>query len=530
MLKRNTKMISLLVAAVSTMTIVPAMAAESTSNNAVSTTATAASSQCPTKEVFDGTVNNAKVFDAGIFFVDGYKSTDDDTAIYYVTDDGKFNKIDVDGVESGDTFQDFLKGQYIEIIDSKGNATYLDSKNGYKVVDDDIRYTIVDDAANILRSAMKKDDNGRFVSTSYDTSIKAYPKNNTSQSFTTLLSANPASWSHYKYTLKEPFVKGNTYSTIYADQNGNYVDGDYNLGGIKVSTSATTGASVTIKNTKDTYEITDNGVVYDLRAQISEDSSFINEQKDVIRRKATLTIYKKLESEPDSAYTAATNQFYFGDDNNHRHKITSGNSATVIQSFSKEAASDTVDGIKYAKTSDIYFITDKDGNIETVTGPISVNAATQNYSNYYAADNVLHARYLNLAKKDGYNYIDLGDYKETDVNGSSAYQAQNGIFYCLDGDYMKVWNGNDFDKAYKIDGSMDKLNVCNKDNVFVWSDASGVFSIIHNIPKQATQASNVTTATQTTNATTTAQVQVGWVKNADESWCYVKQDGSKAIG
>lgn len=526
MLKRTTKMISLLIAATSMMTITPAMAVETSTANTVASTN---SQQYVTKEVFDGTVNNAKAFDAGVFFVDGYKGADDDTAIYYVTDDGKFNKIDVDGVESGDILQDSLQGQYLEIVDSNGNATYLDEKNGYKVVDDDIRLTMVDNAANKLRAAMKKDDTGRFLSTCYDTSIKADVKN-ANNKFTTFLSGSPTAWSHYKYTLKDDFIKGKGYSTIYAGQDGSYVDGDYNLGKLKVALS-TTGASVAINNTKDTYEITDNGQTYDLRAQISEDSSFINEQKDNIRRKADLTIYKKLKDDPDSAYVPATNEFYFGSDNNYRYKVTSGNSVKVIQSFSKQAATDTIDGIKYPNVSEIYFMIDEDGNQETITGSISSNSATKDYANYYVdGNNNLHARYLRLAKKNGYNYIDLGNYKETDINGPKASQSFNGIFYCLSGDYMKTWNGDGFDKAYKIDGSMNYLNVFDKNNVIVWSDNKGVFSIIHNnVPTTTTAAANATTALTVTKATTT-QAQAGWAKNSDASWCYIKEDGSKAVG
>ncbi|MFW2486953.1 cell wall-binding protein [Clostridium chromiireducens] len=537
MLKRSTKIISLLIAAVSVVTTIPVIATENSNKSLVSTTAATTNSQVKTIEAEDGTVNNARAYGNGIFLVDGYKSENDDTAINYVSDDGKFNKIDDKDIESGDTLGDLLQGQYIEI----DNSTYIDTKNNYKVVNDNIRETMVNNAATKLKKNVKKDNDGRFDSNCVDNTIKAYAKNPVSTS--TFLGGTTGIWSHYKYKLTTPYISGEQYSTIYADTAGNYIDGDYNLGSIKVSTEATTGASVTIKNTEDTYEIKDNGTTYELRAAIKEDTTYINEQKDELRRAAYITIYKKIKGEPDSDFKPATSELYFGDDNNNRHKITSGDSARVFQIFSKEAASNTVDGIKYPKKSDIYFLTDEDGKSEALlglggkskisgvgngVGAIIFNAV-KGFTSVYADkdNNRLYVERFKPTQKNGYRYIDIDDYKESDMNGKVAFGAGAGEVICLDGNYLKIWSGTNFDKLYKIDGSLNSMNLGNKDNIILWNADKGTYSIIYN----KTQAQVVASAQTSSNTvTTTTSVQAGWIKNEDASWSYKKKDGSKAIG
>ena len=80
----------------------------------------------------------------------------------------------------------------------------------------------------------------------------------------------------YKYNLDTPFVPqssslSKTYSTIYDDAQGNYVDADYNLGKLRVCTSTTSaGASVTLNNTEDSYKIKEGGTTYDIKATLKE--------------------------------------------------------------------------------------------------------------------------------------------------------------------------------------------------------------------------------------------------------------------
>lgn len=549
MLKRTTKKISLIVAMISVMTTVQVMAAEGSKGSGISSDATVSNTEIKTLETLEGTIENAKSYGKGAFLVDGYKSDNDETAIYYLTDDGTFKKIESDDIESGDTLGDKLQGRYAEIVDTSGNATYIDLQDGYKVIDDDIRETMVDNAATKLKKVMKKDDQDRFNKACYDNTIKANQLN--SKTTSTIINGSTKLWSRYNYALNKSYsyINAKNYSTIYADTAGNYIDGDYNLGRITVSTEETTGASVAIENTDDIYEIKDNGITYDLRAEIKEDPTYINEQKDHFTRAAYLTIYKKVKGEPDSAYVPATNELYIGDDSNHRQKVTNDSSARVLQIFSKEPASDTIDGIKYSKDSDIYFMTDEKGERETLLGfgdksklsgagtglgAIQFNDDTGFVSAYIDKNNNrIYGEHFTPTKKNGYKYLDIDSYKETDIEGPQAYGASNGNLSCLSDGYLKFWNGKDFEKKYRVDGSFDNLSMNDKDSVIMWNEDKGVYAVLYNKAPEKGDANTSGNEVKTTTGAqvkTTTESQVGWVKNVDSSWSYIKHDGSKAVG
>jgi hypothetical protein len=106
--------------------------------------------------------------------------------------------------------------------------------------------------ARNLRKKIKKDNDRRFLEDSYDNNVVNADFN---------IPGPTGIWSQYSYKLKQANIIGNQYSTIYCDDKGNYVDADYNLGKVPIYT--TTGSSVTIKNTEDTYEAKD-GYTYEI--------------------------------------------------------------------------------------------------------------------------------------------------------------------------------------------------------------------------------------------------------------------------
>lgn len=131
MLKRISKMTSLLVCAASIISIVPAMAAD-------------------VKKVDsqDGTVYAAKAKGAGIY-IDG-EINGKDEAEYFMTPDGKYNSID--GIDAGLAVDDLLLNQYLVMDD---NDTVADIKDNYKIVDGKKRSDLQDDVATTLRKKLK---------------------------------------------------------------------------------------------------------------------------------------------------------------------------------------------------------------------------------------------------------------------------------------------------------------------------------------------------------------------------------------
>lgn len=530
MLKRNTKVISLLVVAVSIMTMVPAMADE-----------------IKVIDAQEGTIESAKAYGNGEFVVYGYKTENDDTAIYYVTEDGEFHEID--GLDSDeDTLGDVLQNQYAEIGDD-GN-TYIDIKNGYKVVDDNIRETMVDDAARKVKNKIKKDNDGRFDEDYYDsTAPSALPKRTGETS--TFLDGFSGQWSRYQYKLDDVLISdqlsGDTssYSTIYSDLDGNYIDGDYNLGKLTVTT---TSGSVTIRNTHNTYEIEEDGVDYVLKAEIKE-KSFLSESYMDMYRTAYLTVYRKVKGADDSTYEAVTGDLSFGGSNNN-HKITpnSDGSITVLQRFSKEQATDSIDGIKYPKSSEIYFITDEDGEDEGLLGlsdTSKLSDAGYGYgtilssrygitSNYLDLQNKkVYAEVISFKQKKGYKYIEVSDYDELDLESGSSKALAGGNLWVVSDGYIEMYDVTKeaFVKLYRVDGTMDHISMNGSDNIIVWNEDKSTYSIIYN---KSTQGA---TGSATQNATTTGAAvaigdasKTGWIKNTDDTWSYVKDDGTNAIG
>ena len=498
MFRRSTKITSLIVAAASVATMVPAMAAD-------------------VKKVDsqDGTVYNAVSYKDGKFYIDG-ELEDKDEAAYYVTGD-KYS--DLDDIDSGDEVE--VYGEKYVNVDN--GDYYLDLDTG-KVTDDDVADDNLDDAKSAVRKKIKKDNDGRYAEgeeTEINDSLKA-------------IASNPFNEEWYEGTFKsedtagDPEVNGSaTDFTVYTDKNGNYIDADYNLGKLNVVFN---GKTYNLKNTSDD----DDGV----RAAIRHVKT-IGQDKDYIYRVAVLTVNVKdakfgsvkndiTATTPDAALidetTGATVTFAGTD-----VKTTS---IPVIQKISKAQDSDDVDGAKFAKTVNTYVISEDDGDkidllglgddahngFTIADGKIISYRVTKKSS----GDGNIKAEAISLKSKNGYYYTDVSDGGDTDIEDADAAYAVdvNGNLWALDGGYIKKFDADeDWDKVYKVDGSFTELSVYDKDNMIAWDEDDEVYSII------AGKAKDDDTTGDNTVTTT------GWVQDATTgAWSYVKADGTKAIG
>lgn len=266
MIKRITKSTSILICIASIISIAPAHAAD-----------------YKVLDAQEGTIYSATAKGKGIF-LDG-EINGEEEAVYWVSEDGKYNKLN--GINTGATFSDLLLNKYLEIDDGSSDYSYIDITDNCKLLDYDVREDLEDAEAILLKSKIKHDNAGRFDESYYSSSNLISATIEGKNKF--LSSSNGLAI--YKYKLKEPQINGDYYSTIYANLQGNYVDVDYDLGNLKVSMS-TTSSAVTIKNTKDTYEIKQDGITYELKAVIKE-NKYVTSDSDTIYRLADLTIYKK---------------------------------------------------------------------------------------------------------------------------------------------------------------------------------------------------------------------------------------------
>jgi len=521
MIKRMTKITSLLVCAASIMSIVPAMAADIKSY-----------------DTQEGTIYNAKAKGSGIYIDGEVNGKDED--VYFMTPDGKYNVLD--GVDNGLALDDILIGRYMVMDDGD---TVLDQKDNYKVVDGNTRKDLQDDVATIARKVLKNDNDGRFDDNEF-TSVKPGAG----------LSVGGSGLSPYSYKLKKQFAIGSTTikdsDTVYVDYSGKYVDVDYNLGSVRLTT---TGGSVTLKNTKDTYELTEtvNGVktTYEYKAVIKQNKN-LTDIGNYVYRWADLSIYKKVKNADDSTYTNVTANVGFGAKGCNdfiNDQVTSKTdikaSIPVLEKFSKPTGTEEkIDGIKYAKESIIYFLSDEDGNDEimhtsdkVILGKLASESAQKVGATSDPKDAVkitgndkglcsiylsygekkVYVQNLNLKSKEGFNYIDLGDYDSVETTAADGIYATGGVAYALDGGYVKAWDSNEekFNKLYKVDGGMNRMSMGSKDFIILWNEDDEIYTIVNNPVKPAT-------------AVATTAAAVGWAKATDGTWSYSKTGGVKA--
>ena len=564
MIKRITKITGLLVSVASIISIMPVQAADIQKLDAQS-----------------GTIDSTKAKGNGIF-IDG-EINGADEAVYWMSDDGKYNKLDV---ETGSTMTDELMNQYLEIDTGANDLTYVDITNGYKVVDYDVREDLESTVARTIKGKLRHDDNGRFVKNTlemetlllYTTEkVTIAPTGGTDKS---RICKDSDGLSVFQVPLKDVLltmeylilvklikVHSNSTSTsvsntsaVYADATGNYVDADYNLGSLKIYAGSTTGASVTLKNTDDSYNITKDGQTYQLKAVLQE-KKYINDFSDSVERLAYLTIYKKGPNDTSYSKVTAADGFTFGGDDKNHIGYTVDGTITVVQAFSKTPASDTVDGIKYPKDSTIYFIADKDGNKDYLIGD-SIASATQKLgtgiattTGHYAIkvtsndkaissiyldedNNAIYAETGTFEHKNSFNYVDISDHDKSDIDSTAnGITYAGGLPYFVNSGYIETWDDDhSFIKFAKIDSGISGISVGSKNKIIVWDQDKEVYSIIN--VKAATTTTGTTTSTTTgisTTATTGAAVTVstvattGWTKNGDNTWSYL-ENGTKKTG
>jgi hypothetical protein len=519
MFKRANKITSLLVAAAAVVSLVPASASDYTKVDSE-----------------DGIIYSAIAYADGKAYVDG--EIDDEEAAYYV-EDGDFTELD--DVDSGDDVETFGEG-YLDVED--GDYT-VDLSTG-EVTDDDIAGDTADDAASALRKAIKDDTEDRYDETEAD-DIK-------DEEDLTVISGSKfgAVWYETDYTAaSDSTTNGDATSfKVYTDTDGNYIDADYSLGKIKVTTTATasTYETVTIDNTDDTYDADDQEDA--VSASVSHEKT-LTQDDDYIYRLVTVTV------SVDSDLTDAKISEIDGNDvadGIESEVFTSTNdgqtiSFKAIQKISKEQDSDDIDGAYYANTVNTYIVSDSDSdaldNEDLITDDDTeftiAGGKLIAYSTADDAETVVVNAYT-LKSSNGYYYADEEDESSEDCEynddeEASAVQVDvDGNLWRLDGGYIyKFDNTDDWDKVYKVDGSLDELSVYDEDNMIAWSEDDEVYSIIAGTSTtdetDATdEETDTTDTTDATDATTTPVITAGWAKAVDGTWSFVNTDGTNATG
>jgi hypothetical protein len=498
MFKRANKITSLLVTAAAVMSLVPAYAAD-------------------VKKVDsqDGTIYNAVAYKDGKFYIDG-EVNDKDEAAYYLAD-GKYNNLsDVDAGSDIATYG-------TKYVDIQGGDYFVDLTTG-KVTDDSISDDATDDAASNLRKKVKADTDGRYTK---ETS-GANDADDLKTSSTLLpIAGNKFAEIWYATTFDaKDATNGNAANVgtlnVFTDGTGNYIDADYNLGKVKVTTtSGSVTKSVYLENTDDTdYETA--VTASKLHAAVSN-SVVIGQDKDYIYRTVTVTV--KQTTAGAATITQIDGKTVVG--SSAFRAVTDGYEFDAVQKISKAQSSDEAGGVKYAKTVNTYVLSDDKAASKSFYTGGNYSIANGKIVNYKldTTNNEIDIQTVTLKSEDGLYYTDFAS-ASTDDSVEKATDLAiatdvDGNVWRLDGGYVYQWNNDeDWDKVYKVDGSFNKLTVYDKNNMVTWNEDDEVYSVI----------GGKTTKTDDTTTTPVVTVKAGWAKAADGTWTYAKADGTKATG
>lgn len=494
MFRRGKKVTSLLIVAVSVISIVP------TSAFAVSYT--------KLNDV-DGTIYNAVAYKDGKFYIDG-EPKDKDESVYYLNN-GSYTEIKkIDNEDDVNIYG----SKYIDI----DNGEYYFDLSNAKLTEDNLEEEDLDNVADKLRREIKADNDGRYN----ENEAKNYKD-------VTIIPGNKFGDSYYKaeykYKEQKSSVNGNAVNAIvYTSADGKYIDADYNIGTIRVKLSNNKTAKLENTNEDD----------QDVRVSLYN-AKEIGQNSSYIYRTAKICI----NSTVANSSVTEINGIEVGKDSKYFNIEEDGKKVTydVIQVISKAQASKDADGIKYAKSVENYMICDEDGDKQELlsNGLFSIIDNKRLVSYEIDSGNV-ETKVIDLKSKGSRYYIEVEDTDEIELSDdekSFDVDASGNLWAISDGYIYKFDNKDEWKKVYKVNEDFVSLSVYDEKNLVAWSEDDEVYSIVSS--KESTtdkdnnnsDSNNNSNADNNNNNTTALR---GWVFGQDAKWYYYKEDGTKAVG
>ena len=582
MFKRANKITALLVAAASIISIVPAMAAESTTSRL---------------ESKDGTITNAIAYSDGKYLYQGYKSSDDTDAIYY--DDGNKDKAldDLSSADLNTTYSD----KYAFAND--GSDQYLVDLTSGDVSDSTTPVDDIDTAATKLQTKLKKTNrygnslgdslNGTISVTDLeagqaeeDNKVLAIPENKFGDTWYSY-KVKTASSDGQNY-VADYTTSGNTktgYLYGFTNTSGKYIDASYTANIYAYSTKE--GKTVKISNfsnnfddvdsdsellatlvqqpvalaqDKDyiyalvTVDITDKYATKGTGATTTSASAVISDASGVTTTRTYIQKISKVQGDQENdAYLPKTVETYeIGNVSNNEYDSTDASDASAAV---LAAIKDTDAGSSVSKLSDVtqemvigrtstnkvakpIFTVNNSNLIAIKAGTDSIDAVTLKFKKdklKYKSDNLPQYKSTSaalssstkvdayLVEKDSDDSVDLTR-NISNYDQYSAYDidVDGNVWIATDGKIYKYENGN-MTKVYTCDSSLDSLSVYDANNLIAWTNSGNIYTTISEGTAQDTAD---TTATATTVA---KSAKVGWNQLADGTWYFNDATGSKVV-
>lgn len=569
MIKRMSKVTSLLLATAAVMSLAPA-------------TSASAAEFLQTK---DGTIENAIAFDGGKYLFEGYKTQDDASGVYY--NSGNSDKLLEDiNATSIDRYSD----KYAKVMD--GSDEYLVDLSTGKVLEETTEDK-TDSVKTKLKSALSKTDRYGKISSTSDISLVKISQNQfgevwyeytatgvsgtyhgyvneAGKYFDTDVTANISIVNGTKVVKVSDFGKENkdnkiTVNFVSAKTIAQDKDNIYRTVNVEVvnsnvtTTSAATPAKVTVNFptdltglTADTSNFSVLGKTYSYVTTVTDATTQFNTLDGLKALVATEAATKTDYTYANGVFTAktagavaqATIDGLFGTTNvtvdlgtNQGEPTPKTTTATYIQKISKAQGVEedeaylpnTVTSYEVTKTFDSDDADDaadvladlSSAKVRVINGVIYVTKSDSSKVNVttiklkkdkVTVDGQTTKLDVYLAEQDANEDHDIMGEKAVSID------AAGNTWALYKGEILK-FDGTEFKTVYNCDRAMDTLEVYDENSLLAWEDGEDVYATIN---KKA-----VETPVETT---TPAPVQnKGWVKTA-EGWTFYNNDASQVKG
>lgn len=541
MLRKSTKIAALLVAAASITSIMPASAAE----------------RLGTK---DGTITRGFAYADGKYVYDGYRTDDDDAAIYF-NDGNKDKQIDdYDDYDMEDESPIFYGTKYVQVEDS-GDYYLLDLSTG-KIDDDESVQDKFDNSKSKLYTNLKKADR-------YSVSKDKRDKDDAIVSFKQILEGKRGDvW--YQYT-----ALGDTTTSAAVDVTTDAA-ATYDEGVIRTGFTNDSGKYIDITHDANIYALVKSSTTSD-KLKTVKLSEYDKDNGGVT---AKFLGTEAITQDNDYIYAITTVELTYEKGYAPNDAIVANGNKSVQKFLQKiaKAQGDKEDGGYLPKSTTSYQLDAKalydDGDVEEASKVI-LNDSSLDHKivNYEVKNSTLYATgvksgnvkvwAIKLKKgkidtkqgtKDVDTYVAIKDDDfDQDVVGSDLADSEKAYSIDKDGntwvlDKGKVYksNGSDFKEMYTCDRALDRLDVYDENNLMIWEADGDVYTNVAEGKKQTDEDAGVTdedknptTPTvgwnQNANGTwsfydaTGAQMKASWV-NLGGTWYYLKADGVMATG
>lgn len=530
MFKRSTKLTALLVSAASVVsTSVPVMAVD----------------RLDTK---DGTLTRAFAYEDGKYTFDGYKTDDDDAAIYFNNGQKDKEIDDYDDYDIDENGSIYYGTKYV-LVDDSGDKYLLDLSTG-KVDDDESLQDKFDNAKSKLYTNLKKADR-------YSVSKDQKDKDKAIIGFQQILQGKRGEvW--YQYTAlgdkattgsavtatstANAFVDGSTYVTT--DEAVKYQE-DVIYSGF---TNESGSKYIDITYEPNIYALVKSGKDSDKLKTVKLDE--YDKENGGVEAKFLGT--EAITQDKDYIYAITTVQLTYSEG-----YAPAGVGNVSVQKFLQKISKsqgDKKDGAYLPKSITSYQLDSSvlydDGDVKTASDIILNNDSDYDIVNFEAKDSTLYATgikngnakvwviKLKKAKVDSKvtaqangkktenvdSYVAIKDDDfDQDIVGSSkedskkAYSIdKDGNTWVLDKGKLYKSTGKEFKQVYSCDRSLDRLDVYDEKNLIVWAEDGDVYTNVAESSKNSEEVKDQP-----------VEVKAGWNQTADGNWTFYDATGAQ---